>query len=179
MSSSMFKGLLLSPIYLLFFISILVAGENQAIAASDNKPLKPLSANACNQIKQDMAKTLKSNVTTTKSPVQIVGTNQKGMGCHLMAQATGKNIKNFDEVVNKMETMLTNKGWVKDAKNGADGPGETMRIFRKGNNVSMLMVTMKPLNANQCPSNQPISACLEKLQPKEIIYSIILNNATK
>ncbi len=172
------KGLLISPLSLLVLISVLVTDANKAIAANENKPFKPLSAAACNQIKQDMMKTLQVKVTKTKSPFQIVGTNQKGMGCHLMAQATGKNLKSFSEVVNKMETMLTSKGWIKDGKNGADGPGETMRIFRKGNNVSMLMVTIKPLNANQCPSNQPISSCLEKLQPKEIIYSIILNSAT-
>lgn len=146
---------------------------NAIIAQTSSPRYQPFPPAACNQLRQEMSRVLNVRVTMKQAPFQDFMNQGRGTSCQLLVTGNGRNFKDVDNVLRKMNAMLTKQGWQNAPNYVADGPTGVARGFGKGNNLAVLNIEWEPSADANCPNDQPISDC--ELSPEQHLYRITLD----
>jgi hypothetical protein len=148
----------------------------QAMETLQATPILPLAD--CQAIHDSASAALQYRFTMVDAPYTDPGTGQTGMVCHVEADGTGADFDalGIQGVIGILETSVIGEegltGWKYDPSLQADGPTGTSRGYRRGSSLLTISVSWEPTADANCPSDQPISACV--LTPEQKLYIIML-----
>ena len=155
----------------------------EAVMAAAPSTLQPLSADACNDLANATAQTLAVDVATTDVFILSSWSEQQGTGCQVTAAGNGLNFENIMVVQDGLTAILTTRGWVEQTQapmclgQGGWGPGASTSCFTQADGICEAFVYVEPSEDTLCSGDEPISVCLDRLAPEQVIYNVSLTCA--
>ncbi len=138
--------------------------------------LKPLSEEECEQLAGFMInRTFMPPIKRDLVPVERQG--EMGAGCRAIGTGDGNMFPEMIVLDEAMVGILEELGWTEDTKapsclgTGGWGPGANSRCFTQADAFCELFVHIDPIDETLCSNDEPISACFERLEPDQIIYT--------
>lgn len=182
------QGFLLACLAFPAFLTLGCSGANMSspvpsptaaekLAQQSAGKYQPLDNKTCDRLRQEMAKILKVEVTSTTAPFEDTVSQEKGNACQLTAKGTGQNFKNIADIASSLNGMLAKDGWAATNQYGADAPESSVRGFRKNQELAILTVESELEKTVKCPDNVPISTCYQQAKPEQVLYKIKLQAA--
>ena len=147
-----------------------------AIPAVGSTPYMPVTPAVC-QILQEMA-TQSLSITFTmeaSAPFTDPLSGETGQGCVLTAMATGLFFSDPNSVAGNLVNGFL--GWTEQTAYQASGPTGAATAMTRDMALMLIRVEWIPSPDAQCPTNQPISACI--LKPEQKLYTIAIQAAMK
>jgi hypothetical protein len=144
-------------------------------AAAPTGELTPLDPANCSALADAMGQAISASIEITQAPIQAFADGQNGTACRLLATGTGVDFSNYAAVADALATMLEGQGWTEDMQYAAGGPTGMGDGYRRGTALCLLSSMWMPSADANCPSDQPISACV--IEPEQQLYTITLDCA--
>lgn len=91
-----------------------------------------------------------------------------GDGRRVLIFGTAADLPSFIEIEQTLRGILEADGWTEDMQYAADGPGATMSVWRKGEEMAVLSAGVSPQDPGACPADRSIGECLEGLDPATV-----------
>ncbi|MGB5052297.1 MAG: hypothetical protein WBO46_25330 [Caldilineaceae bacterium] len=136
---------------------------------------QPLAAQECGDLRDAVASALGVEATLGTADFSDFVSGQTGSGCLVTVTGTGEDFSSFLDVADKLQQMLTERGWVVDTAYLADGPTGTATGLRLDHKLALLSVGWQPSADAHCPADKIITDC--GLTPAQQVYTITLNSA--
>jgi hypothetical protein len=154
-----------------------VAGASAGCSQQD---YAPLNAGDCSALNSAVSAGTGFSMTTLSSvPFDDYVNSKTGTGCQLSIVTTRAVVSDFNALMKPAETALTSLGWQLDGRYGAAGIGGYQVGYSKGDQLCLVRVETKPIDASLCPggTGQPLTVCWNTLTPDQMQVSLILNCA--
>ncbi len=131
---------------------------------------QPLPLQECQAIQENLMQVFAVRFNLIDTPFADPITRGSGVACTLEANGTGADFGSVAEAMTKVRGVLA--GWQENPSYAADGPTASMTAFFRDNALVVVMVSWEPRADANCPTDQPISACV--LAPEQQLYSVRL-----
>lgn len=136
---------------------------------------QPLAEQECGDLRDAVASALGVEATLGTADFSDFVSGQIGSGCRVTVTGTGEDFSSFLDVAEKLQQVLTERGWVVDTAYLADGPTGTATGLRLDHKLALLSVDWQPSADAHCPADKIITDC--GLTPAQQVYTITLNSA--
>lgn len=157
-----------------------IAAASAACLSAPQQDYTPLSVGDCSALNSVVSAGTGFSMTTISSvPFDDYVNSKTGTGCQLSIVTTRAVVSDFNALMKPAETALTSLGWQLDGRYGAAGIGGYQIGYSKGDQLCLVRVETKPIDASLCPggTGQPLTVCWNTLAPDQMQVSLILNCA--
>ena len=95
-----------------------------------------------------------------------------GAGCQLSVGVTGEQISDWGNRTSSFVGILPSNGWESDPNFSGGGAGGELLTIRKGDFACTYISEVRPASPSLCSGNEALAACLDRLDPADIVYGI-------
>lgn len=100
-------------------------------------------------------------------------TGEQVDSCQVLAVDNEVAFGSLSEATTALEQIFTSQAWQVDPSYGAAGPTGQITGYRSDGLLCVLRVEWEPAPGVDCPTDQPISACV--LTPEQKMYTAVVN----
>ncbi len=161
--------------------------EEEETAASIEIPegdMQPLIAAECDDLAENMGRTLELMVSSEIVPVTMSWSGEIGAACQMTSLANGNDFENAYAVDLLLEDMLFRRLWLNDdlltpcLGSGGAGPNAEQSCYVNGAKTCEVMIIYAPLDMALCEGIEgPIGNCMAVLTPEQRVFTIMLTCA--
>jgi hypothetical protein len=154
------------------------AAEEQPAQEDDQEEADFPAKEVCLELGNPLGQRLALNYVIGPKTFSELPNGISGEGCQLVVTGSGEEIPDWAVKNSDFVTEMFDSGWVMDPNfSAATGGGELLTV-RKNDHVCMYFADTRPNDPTLCSSDEPISACLERLDLSSIIYEATISCTT-
>jgi hypothetical protein len=151
------------------------AAEEQSAQEQDQEEADYPAKEMCLELGDSLKQRFALNYEVGPKTFSELANGINGDGCQLTMVGSGEEVTDWGLNNSEFVTEMFNNGWEMDPNFSASTGGGELLTVRKNDYVCMYFADARPIDPSLCSSDEPISACLERLSDSGIIYEVTIS----